>query len=142
MIIKALSPSEGMVFNPSGGNADSTFWWEMDGRSLMVLKGDGIDKGFLGLALNIDGTEMPTANLQIGGTGTTGTFQYRDGNQASGYTLTSDANGVATWQPKYSAIPTTSGDTVGGVGSVTWDNNYFYVKTNTGWGRVSLDYGF
>jgi hypothetical protein len=101
MIIKALSPSEGMVFNPSGGNADSTFWWEMDGRSLMILKGDGIDKGFLGLALNIDGTEMPTANLQIGGTGTTGTFQYRDGNQQSGYVLTSDSDGNATWQPSF-----------------------------------------
>lgn len=101
MIIKALSLSEGMVFNPSGGNADSTFWWEMDGRSLMVLKGDGIDKGFLGLALNIDGTEMPTANLQIGGTGTTGTFQYRDGNQQSGYVLTSDSDGNATWQPSF-----------------------------------------
>ena len=99
MVIKALSPSEGMIFNPSAGNADSTFWWEMDGRSLMILKGDGIDKGFLGLALNIDGTEMPTSTLQIGGTGTTGTFQYRDGNQQSGYVLTSDSDGNATWQP-------------------------------------------
>jgi hypothetical protein len=111
MIIKALSPSEGMVFNPASGDAGSTFWWEMDGRSLMILKGDGIDKGFLGLALNIDGTEMPTSTLQIGGTGTTGTFKYIDGNQSTGYVLTTDGSGNATWQPNTGTAVT--GNTVG-----------------------------
>ena len=43
---------------------------------------------------------------------------------------------------KSAAVPTSSGDTVGVVGSVTWDDNYLYTKTNTGWGRVALDYGF
>ena len=40
------------------------------------------------------------------------------------------------------SVPTTSGDTVGEVGSVVWDDDYFYMKTNTGWGRIPLDYGF
>jgi len=66
--------------------------------------------------LNPDGTEIPTAQLQVGGTGTTGTFRYIDGNQQSGYVLTSDANGNASWQAggssssKYAAsIPFTGG---------------------------------
>lgn len=41
-----------------------------------------------------------------------------------------------------SFTPTSSGDTAGNVGSVAWDNNYLYTKTNTGWGRVIWDYGF
>jgi hypothetical protein len=43
---------------------------------------------------------------------------------------------------KTSPIPTTSGDTVGDVGMITWDNNYLYVKTNIGWGRINLSYTF
>jgi hypothetical protein len=43
---------------------------------------------------------------------------------------------------KYMSTPTTSGDTIGEVGSVTWDNNYIYVKTISGWGRTLLDYSF
>ena len=43
---------------------------------------------------------------------------------------------------KSASVPTTSGDTVGDIGSVTWDNTYLYVKTNNGWGRTLLDYGF
>jgi hypothetical protein len=43
---------------------------------------------------------------------------------------------------KSNSVPTTSGDTVGDIGSVTWDNNYLYVKTNNGWGRVNLDYSW
>jgi hypothetical protein len=43
---------------------------------------------------------------------------------------------------KSEQTPTTSSDSVGEVGSITWDNNYVYVKTELGWGRSSLDYGF
>ena len=43
---------------------------------------------------------------------------------------------------KSASIPTTSGDTVGEVGSITWDQNYLYVKTLSGWGRTLLDYSF
>ena len=43
---------------------------------------------------------------------------------------------------KSSSIPTTSGDTVGDVGSITWDNDYMYIKTLSGWGRTVLSYNF
>lgn len=99
VILKGDNTSEGMIFNAAGSDPSSTFWWEFNGASGMILKGDGSSTGaYLGLALNPDGTEMPTSNLQIGGTGTTGTFQYKDGNQSSGYILTSDIDGNATWQ--------------------------------------------
>lgn len=99
IVLKAGSTSEGMVFNAVANDPSSTFWWEFDGASGMVLQGDGSTTGaYLGLALNPDGTEMPTSNLQIGGTGTTGTFQYRDGNQSEGKVLTSDTDGNVSWQ--------------------------------------------
>jgi hypothetical protein len=43
---------------------------------------------------------------------------------------------------KSASVPTTSGDTIGEVGSITWDNNYIYVKTINGWGRTLLDYSW
>lgn len=91
LVIKTALDSIGTVFS----NDDLVnFWWEIDGESKMILN----PNGNLGVALNPNGTEDPTANLQIGGTGTTGTFRYIDGNQSSGYVLTSDSDGNATWQ--------------------------------------------
>ena len=106
--------SNGLVINPNTSDESATLWFEIDGSSAMILRGDGVissGNAFLGIALNPDGTEMPSSNLQIGGTGTTGTFQYRDGNQQNGYVLTSDADGNATWQ-----VPTGGG---GGGGTFT-----------------------
>jgi hypothetical protein len=76
ILLRGDTTSEGMVFNATTSNPSSTFWWEFNGASGMVLKGDGSNTGaYLGLSLNPDGTEMPTSSLQIGGTGTTGTVQ-------------------------------------------------------------------
>ena len=38
--------------------------------------------------------------------------------------------------------PSSSGDTSGIVGQVSYDNTFLYVKTNIGWSRITLDYGF
>jgi len=93
---------DGMIINPAGGNTQATLWFELNGAATTKLKGDGNPNttGLLGLGLNPDGTEDPTATLQVGGTGTTGTFKYIDGNQSNGYVLTSDNDGNAAWQPK------------------------------------------
>jgi len=82
----------------------------MDGTSVMKLQGDGAGKANLGIAMSQDGTETASANLQIGGTGTTGTFKYIDGNEQSGYVLTSDADGNATWQVSTASGGTSSGN--------------------------------
>ena len=92
LVLKTAEDSDGMIFSNSSPSVN--WWWENDGNSRMKLTKDG----FLGLGLNTDGSENPTANLQIGGTGTTGSFRYIDGNQQNGYVLTSDANGVGSWQ--------------------------------------------
>lgn len=98
LVLKGASDVSGMVIHPQAGNSSGSLWFEMDGSSVMKLKGDGAGKARLGIAMSVDGTEDATANLQIGGTGTTGTFKYVDGNEQSGYVLTSDADGVGTWQ--------------------------------------------
>ena len=99
VILKGGNGSDGMVFNPAANNPYSIFWWEIAGNSTMILAGDGSNSAYLGLALNPDGTETPTSNLQIGGTGTTGSFKYVDGNQNLNYVLTSDVDGKASWYP-------------------------------------------
>lgn len=61
----------------------------------------------------------------------------------TGITVTqSDTVYVPDLVIKRVSIPTSSGDTVGDIGSISWDDNYFYTKTNNGWGRIPLDYGF
>lgn len=65
------------------------------------------------------GTSSPTANLDI--SGSTGYNQLR---------------------LRTSFTPTSSGDTSGNVGDVSWDNDYVYVKTFSGWGRTQLSYSF
>jgi len=66
--------SNGMVINISPTGNTGNLWFEQNGNSIMYLKGGPLPQdGKLGLMLNPDGTEAPTANLQVGGTGTTGT---------------------------------------------------------------------
>jgi len=90
---------DGMVINLDPDNNNGRLWFEQNANSPMVIAGGGTPSDLrLGIALNPNGTEMPTSNLQIGGTGTTGTFKYRDGNQSNGYVLLSDSVGNATWQ--------------------------------------------
>ena len=70
---------------------------------------------------------------------------------ASGSTITS-SSGVTGTQSytlytdnlvvNKTKTPTTSGDTSGVIGQIAWDNSYAYIKTNTGWGRIALDYLF
>jgi hypothetical protein len=44
------------------------------------------------------GTLTPTETIQIGEVGNVATFKFVDGNETAGHVLTSDANGVGTWQ--------------------------------------------
>ena len=38
--------------------------------------------------------------------------------------------------------PSSNTDTSGAIGDMAYDDNYFYIKTINGWGRVALDFGF
>ena len=52
------------------------------------IQGTGSTRGFVGIA-----TENPTDTLHVNGS-----FRLQDGTEQNGYVLTSDANGVGTWQ--------------------------------------------
>ncbi|MEK6830209.1 MAG: hypothetical protein AABY15_08900 [Nanoarchaeota archaeon] len=90
-----------------------------------------------------------------------GFFQADGGSDATNYAIVTNGgtNGFGTITPtdmvhingttgstqlrlEKSFTPTSSGNTSGNIGSVAWDDNYFYMKTNTGWGRVVWDYNF
>ena len=55
---------------------------------------------------------------------------------------TSDTVYVPYLNISYSGTPSSSGDTLGTIGAVRWDNNYLYLKTLSGWGRTLLSYAF
>ena len=130
--LRASNGTDGMVINPNNGNPSGTLWFVFNGSATTKLKGDGNANttSQLGLGLNFDGTEDPTATLQVGGTGTTASFKYVDGNQSNGYVLTSDSNGNATWQSatslqQYSTTAITSTQ------SITWDKQYWGISGTT-----------
>ena len=109
------SATKGLVINPNAGNSLGTLWFEVNGSSTGVMYSED---GYWGFGLDPDGTEMPSAHLQVGGTGTTGTFKFLDGNEQNGYVLTSDANGVGSWQ-----VPTFTGNTSGDCITDLWLTN-------------------
>ena len=131
-ILSIGNNSDGMVINISPTGNTGNLWFEQNGNSIMYLKGGpSPSDGSLGLRLNPDGTEEPTANLQVGGTGTTGTFKYVDGNQLNGYVLTSDNDGNATWQPSSGG----TGPFTGGSGNCITD---FYVSNVYGCSPITI----
>ena len=109
------SGTKGMIINPQSGNPLGTLWFEVNGSSVAQLYSDS---GYFGLGLNPDGLELPTAHLQVGGSGTTGTFKFLDGNEQSGYVMTSDVNGNVSWQ-----VPTFTGNTSGDCITDLWLTN-------------------
>ena len=131
-ILSLGNNSDGMVINISQTGNTGNLWFEQNGNSVMYLKGGPLPSdGSLGLRLNPDGTETPTANLQVGGTGTTGTFKYVDGNELNGWVLTSDNDGNATWQ----APSGSGGSFTGGSGNCITD---FYVTNIHGCSPISI----
>ena len=111
------SGTKGMIITPKVGDPLGTLWFEVNGSSVAQLYSDS---GYFGLGLNPDGLELPTAHLQVGGSGTTGTFKFLDGNEQSGYVMTSDVNGNVSWQ-----VPTFTGNTSGDCITDLWLTNLY-----------------
>lgn len=102
-----------------------------------ILFGGGSDNSVLSGVTN---------SSLIGGSGNTINNNIKNAVILGGEGITANTNNTV-YVPdlvikKFTSTPTTSGDTIGEVGSVTWDNNYIYVKTISGWGRTLLDYSF
>ena len=92
----------------AGTNASSNFIGTTDANDL-VFKTNNTENlriqnstGYVGI-----NTSNPTTNLQINGA-ITGAIKIVDGNQSAGKVLTSDVNGLATWQDNSSVLYTGS----------------------------------
>jgi hypothetical protein len=89
---------------------------------------------------------LGTSHLHIQGSGTTGSVVRGNigiNNEAptSKLDIIGD-NGYNQLRIRTSYTPTSTADANGEIGDISWDNSYFYIKTGTGWGRISLDYVF
>lgn len=82
------------------------------GTSLQTLSNRWWVKGGSGYLGN---SSTPTSTIDL--TGTTGHSQFR---------------------LRTSYTPTSTSDTNGNTGDFSWDDNYFYIKTSTGWKRSAL----
>lgn len=154
-IVALTSYTSNPVFVVNGsGNATIN-----GGYNGIVLGDSGVVANSSAPAFNVNGG--------IGtGTGFTGDIIFSTGNsQASGatvHTLTnrwwlkggtgyfsntssptssvdvSNANGYSQFRMRTTYTPTSSSDTNGNTGDFSWDGNYFYIKTATGWKRAAL----
>ena len=79
-----------------------------DVADMFIVGAQSAENGYIGM-----GTETPTEKLHV-----EGSIKMVDGNQSNGYVLTSDANGVGSWQASS-----------GGSGSSLWE--YGNVETNS-----------
>ena len=130
--LRGTDNTDGMIINPNSANSNGVLWFEINGSATTKLKGNGLGTtvGLFGLGLNPDGTEDPTSVLQVGGTGTTASFKYVDGNQSNGYVLTSDSSGNATWQSSTS-LQQYSTTAITSTQSITWDKQYWGISGTT-----------
>lgn len=112
LVLKAALDSNGTVF--SHADPDKKWWWETGTSSAMVFA-----SGKLGIGLDIQGSLPPTSKLDLSGN--------------TGFNLL---------RLRTPFTPTDTTDTDGEVGQIAWDDDYLYVKTNNGWGRMELDYVF
>lgn len=87
----------------------------------------GNSSAILGGNFNVIDTNV-SRSVILGGSGITGT--------------TNDTVFVPNLNINTSFTPSGNGDPTGSIGNITWDNTYLYVRTNAGWGRITLDYGF
>jgi hypothetical protein len=132
-------------WNGYGKKGDAFIYAGISTNGLNIVSNDGTGgsgedyiRFFAGQATGAAGT--PDINIQ--GSGTTRGYV---GLRTTLSTSMMDINGVNGYEQlrlRTSYTPTSSGDTNGSVGDISWDNNYFYMKTNTGWGRIALDYVF
>lgn len=104
---------------PAGGTATA---------AAMVIKGDGK----VGI-----GTMTPDTMLHVTGA-STGAIKIVDGNQANGKVLTSNANGVGTWQTSPSGVVKVKG-MVSAAGAVAVGTGFTSSIVSTGWYNVTFD---
>ena len=135
--VKATS---GIAFKVDPNNADKE--WYIDTTNPDHLKKEG------NLILNADPTNAHTSTkISFNIDGSNKASINSDGDLGVGTTAQTSkvhVDGTAMRQLRMgtSGGPSSNTDTSGAIGDMAYDDNYFYIKTASGWGRVQLDFGF
>jgi len=135
--IKATS---GIAFKVDPNNADKE--WYIDTTNPDHLKKEG------NLILNADPTNVhASTKISFNIDGSNKASINSDGDLGVGTTAQTSkvhVDGTAMRQLRMgtSGGPSSNTDTSGAIGDMAYDDNYFYIKTINGWGRVPLDFGF
>lgn len=135
--VKATS---GIAFKVDPNNADKE--WYIDTTNPDHLKKEG------NLILNADPTNVhASTKISFNIDGSNKASISSDGDLGVGTTAQTSkvhVNGTAMRQLRMGTAggPSSNTDTSGAIGDMAYDDNYFYIKTASGWGRVALDFGF
>jgi len=121
--------TQGVVMASTYGNT------EAPRQNNFVLDSTGVK-----LDIYRDNNPVPTATFKVDTLGT-GYFKNAIGINTVSATAGIDINGSAGYNQlrlRTSYTPTSSGDANGTVGALSWDDDYFYIKTASGWKRIAL----
>jgi hypothetical protein len=135
-----VSAASGIAFKVNPNNVDKE--WYIDTTNPDHLKKEG------NLILNADPTGVHTSTkISFNIDGSNKASINSDGDLGVGTTAQTSkvhVDGTAMRQLRMGTAGGPSGntDTSGAVGDMAYDDNYFYIKTASGWGRVQLDFGF
>ena len=135
--VKATS---GIAFKVDPNSADKE--WYIDTTNPDHLKKEG------NLILNADPTNVhASTKISFNIDGSNKASINSDGDLGVGTTAQTSkvhVDGTAMRQLRMgtSGGPSSNTDTSGAIGDMAYDDNYFYIKTINGWGRVALDFGF
>lgn len=120
---------------------------EIDDVRVFARKGEDIDSGIYMRASLTDGIGFYSAGEFKDGFDTTGAITIKDGTQANGYVLTSDANGLGSWQAEsmtlISTVTASNSATVDftGLGSGSYVIYYTDVIPSTNSTTLNFRYG-
>jgi len=126
-------------------SANNGRFWIRNGRSgQSILLGANDSSGGLNDYLLIDGNNQ---ELRVRIASSDRFIINSTGNVGIGTTAPNSKvhiSGTAMRQLRMETAggPSSAGDTSGRIGDVAYDNDFFYIKTANGWGRLPLDFGF
>ena len=129
-----------------GKNGDGFLYSSEDQNGLNIISQDSASGTDDYIRFYAGKDAISTSDIHIQGSGTTGSVVKGNiGINNESPTSKIDIIGTTGYHQlrlRTDYTPTSAADGNGDIGDVCWDDDYFYVKTNNGWGRTSLDYGF